>query len=139
VDAVSGCLMLVRREVFGAIGLFDEDYFFTFEDLDFCLRARRAGFATFLAGTAVAYHEGGRSLGASSPRRFYFAARNHLLLAHRAGPAAGGVARLWRSTSIVLLNLAHAIVSPGGSLAERLAAFARGTRDYTAGRFGPGA
>ncbi|HYM24310.1 MAG TPA: glycosyltransferase, partial [Vicinamibacterales bacterium] len=28
VDAVSGCFMLVRREVFEAIGLLDEDYFF---------------------------------------------------------------------------------------------------------------
>jgi GT2 family glycosyltransferase len=136
VDAVSGCLMLITREVFDAVGPFDEDYFFTFEDLDFCLRARRAGFTTILAGKAVAYHEGGRSLGASSPRRFYFAARNHLLLAHRVGPPAGIVARLYRSTSIVLLNLAHAIVSPGGSLTARLAAFGRGTRDYTVGRFG---
>ena len=37
VDGVSGCLMLVKREVFEAIGLLDEDYFFSFEDLDFCL------------------------------------------------------------------------------------------------------
>ena len=39
VDGVSGCLMLVRREVFAAIGLLDEDYFFGFEDSDFSPRA----------------------------------------------------------------------------------------------------
>src|SRR6185436_10315184 len=46
VDAVSACVMLVRREVFEAVGLLDEAYFFSFEDIDFCLRARNAGFQT---------------------------------------------------------------------------------------------
>ena len=58
VDAVSGCVMMVNRAVFETIGLFDPDYFFSFEDLDFCLKARAAGFATVLGGDAVVYHEG---------------------------------------------------------------------------------
>lgn len=136
VDAVSGCLMLVERKVFEAVGFFDEDYFFSFEDLDFCLKARRAGFATVLAGMATAYHEGGRSIGTASPRRLYFAARSHLLLAQRAEPSAGRFVVLRRVVSIVLLNLAHAARSSGGSLPARLGAVARGTRDYFAGRFG---
>ncbi len=136
VDAVSGCLMLVKREVFEAVGLLDEDYFFSFEDLDFCLRARRAGFATVLAGSAAVYHQGGRSIGANTPRRLYFASRNHLLLARRNDPSAGRLASLLRGCSIVLLNLAHAVRSRGGSLPARLGAVARGTRDYAAGRFG---
>jgi hypothetical protein len=136
VDGVSGCLMLVRREVFDACGLFDEDYFFGFEDLDFCLKARRAGFATVLAGMATVYHEGGRSIGAGSPRRFYFAARNHLLMARRAEPSAGRLVSLFRASSIVLLNVANAALSTGGSLPARLGAVARGTRDYVAGRYG---
>jgi GT2 family glycosyltransferase/glycosyltransferase involved in cell wall biosynthesis len=137
VDGVSGCLMLVTREVFDAIGLLDEDYFFSFEDLDFCLRARRAGFSTVLAGTATVHHEGGRSIGARSPRRLYFAARGHLLLARRAGPEAGPLGLLWRTGAIVALNLAHAVRSSGAPLPVRLAAVARGVRDYFAGRFGP--
>jgi GT2 family glycosyltransferase/glycosyltransferase involved in cell wall biosynthesis len=136
VDGVSGCLMLVKREVFEAVGLLDEEYFFSFEDLDFCLKARRAGFATVLAGSAAVYHEGGRSMGANTPRRLYFAARNHLLLARRNDPSAGRLASLCRGCSIVLLNLAHAVRSRGGSLPARLGAVARGTRDYAAGRFG---
>jgi GT2 family glycosyltransferase/glycosyltransferase involved in cell wall biosynthesis len=135
VDGVSGCLMLVTRRVFDAIGLLDEDYFFSFEDLDFCLRATRAGFTTVLVGTSTAYHEGGRSLDATSPRRLYFAARNHLLVAARTGPA-GSVRAALRAASIVALNLAHAALWRGGSPAARLCAVARGTRDYVAGRFG---
>lgn len=139
VDGVSGCLMLVARDVFDAIGLFDEDYFFSFEDLDFCLRARRAGFATVLAGLAAVHHEGGRSIGARSPRRLYFAARGHLLLARRAGPPVNVASAALRTVSIVVLNIAHAIRSTGAPLPVRLAAVARGVRDYFAGRFGPDA
>ena len=130
--------MLIKREVFEAIGLLDEDYFFSFEDLDFCLKARRAGFATVLAGMATVYHEGGRSIGATSPRRLYFAARNHLLMARRTEPSAGQLVFLCRACSIAMLNLAHAVVSPGGSLPARLGAVARGMRDYVAGKFGAG-
>ena len=56
VDAVSGCVMLIRREVFERIGLLDEAYFFSFEDIDFCLRARKAGFHTACVQDARAYH-----------------------------------------------------------------------------------
>jgi GT2 family glycosyltransferase len=138
VDGVSGCLMLIRKEVFDVIGMLDEDYFFSFEDLDFCLRAERVGFATVLAGGATVYHEGGRSLGARSPKRFYFAARNHLLLASRAGGSAMPLASACRAFAIVMLNLTHAVVSPGGSVTARVADAARGTRDYLGERFGAG-
>jgi GT2 family glycosyltransferase/glycosyltransferase involved in cell wall biosynthesis len=133
VDAVSGCLMLIRREVFDAIGLLDEDFFFSFEELDFCLKARRAGFPTVLDGSAVAYHESGRSIGSDTPVRLYFAARNHLLLACRHdGP------RALRTLSILALNVAHAVRTKGGSLPARFGAVVRGARDYFAGRFGAG-
>jgi len=89
-----------------------------------------------LAGSAAVYHEGGRSIGANVPRRLYFAARNHLLLAWRNDPAAGRLASIWRGCAIVALNLAHAVRSKGRSLPVRLGAVVRGTRDYAAGRFG---
>jgi GT2 family glycosyltransferase/glycosyltransferase involved in cell wall biosynthesis len=130
VDAVSGCLMLIRREVFDAIGLLDEDFFYSFEEIDFCLRARRAGFSTVLDGGAVAYHEGGRSIG-SATLRLYFAARNHLLLAGRHdGPGT------LRTLSIVALNVGHAVRARGSSLPARFGAVVRGVRDYAAGRVG---
>jgi len=42
-DYVSGCAMLIKSRVFPKIGLFDEQFFLYFEDVDFCLRAKRAG------------------------------------------------------------------------------------------------
>jgi N-acetylglucosaminyl-diphospho-decaprenol L-rhamnosyltransferase len=43
VEQVIGAFYLVRRELFEALGGFDERYFMYFEDVDFAVRARRAG------------------------------------------------------------------------------------------------
>ena len=42
-DWVAGASLMVRREVFDAVGLLDEGYFMYFEEVDFCLKAARAG------------------------------------------------------------------------------------------------
>jgi GT2 family glycosyltransferase/glycosyltransferase involved in cell wall biosynthesis len=135
--AASGCVLLVTREAWERAGLLDERYFFGFEDIDFCLRAGALGLATHFEAQAVAYHEGGGSLSPISPRRFYFAARNHLLLArdHHAG---GAAARLLRPLAVVALNLAHALTAPGGSRGAKVAATARGVRDFAFNRLGRG-
>jgi len=137
VDAVSGCLMLVTRKVLETIGFLDERYFFGFEDLDFCRRAQAAGLSTILVNTAVAYHEGGRSIGHASARRWYFGARNHLLVASHREPGEGRGMRAVRLSWVTALNLAHALTADAGSLPARLAATARGVRDHLSGRYGP--
>lgn len=63
-DAVSGAAMLIKRSVFEQIGLFDERFFFYYEDTDFCLRARRAGFLVSCFTGAKVYH----TVAASSTR-----------------------------------------------------------------------
>ncbi|HTH00147.1 MAG TPA: glycosyltransferase [Vicinamibacterales bacterium] len=135
VDAVSGCVMLIRRDVFERIGLLDEAYFFSFEDIDFCLRAREAGFEIVVAQDARAYHEGGRSIGRRSPRRVYFGTRNHLRLAARTGHRA---TRPVRFAMVTALNAAYVLVSPESPLVGGAAAFARGVWHHVIGRYGGG-
>jgi hypothetical protein len=137
VDAVSGCAMLVRREVFERIGLLADDYFFSFEDLDFCLRARCAGFRSGWVGAAAACHGGSRTIGPASPRRLYFAARNHLLLARRAAPLPAPLAAL-RGALVVALNLGHALARSPVPAAQGLRAIGRGVWDHLAERYGAG-
>ncbi len=59
VDYVSGCAMLVRRDVFEAVGPFDEGFFAYYEELDLCRRARAAGFGIFVVPSATVWHEVG--------------------------------------------------------------------------------
>jgi GT2 family glycosyltransferase len=139
VDGVSGCAMLVRRAVFEQVGLFFEDYFFGFEDLDLCLRARAAGFATACVGSAVVAHEGSVSIGRASPQRIYYATRNHLLLAARTSPPGSSVARSLRTISIAAINLAFVLTRAPVPRRAGLSAFRRALADHHARRYGRGA
>lgn len=138
VDAVSGCVMLIDRSAFETAGDFDEAYFFGFEDIDFCARVRDGGHNVIVAHRAIAYHEGGRSIGPDSPRRLYFAARNHLRLARKVAPASGHLASFWRAGYVVALNLAHAVRASGSTRPARLGAVIRGVRDHIRGQYGAG-
>ncbi len=61
VDQVMGAFFLVRREVFERIGLFDEKFFLWFEEVDFCRRAKQAGYRIIYYPGAEVIHYGGQS------------------------------------------------------------------------------
>ena len=125
--------MLIRRSVFELTGLLDEEYFFSFEDIDFCLRAAEKGFRSACVEAAVAYHEGASTIGRQSPRRVYFATRNHLRLQSRLGVPGR---RAIGTATVIGLNAAHVIISPEVRLPAGLAAVARGAWHHFRGRYG---
>lgn len=53
---VAPAALLVKKETIKKIKEFDDKYFATYEDTDFCFRAREKGFKTFYAPKAVAFH-----------------------------------------------------------------------------------
>jgi hypothetical protein len=85
---------------------------------------------------AVAYHVGGATIGAESPDRLYYAARNHLRAAERLLPLQG-LARWLRRGSILALNLALALKGSGVPRRVAVRAVLAGTADFWRGRFGP--
>lgn len=60
-DYVSGCVLLTKRDVINKIGLLDEQVILLGQDLDWCLKARRAGFRCVLVPSAVIWHIGSHS------------------------------------------------------------------------------
>jgi hypothetical protein len=62
VDWVAGACMMIRRHIFEEIGLLDEGYFLNYEDTDFCLRARRAGWPCWYVPQSRIRHIGGESM-----------------------------------------------------------------------------
>jgi GT2 family glycosyltransferase len=56
VDWVVGACFIVRRDVWDAVGGFDERYFLYFEDVDLCTRIRRAGWTVRFDPGVVAEH-----------------------------------------------------------------------------------
>jgi GT2 family glycosyltransferase len=57
VTFLTGCIVLIRRDVFEEVGFFSEDFYFYEEDVDFCLRASRAGFRLLYVPRARAWHK----------------------------------------------------------------------------------
>jgi hypothetical protein len=58
---VAGSSLLVWREAFAAVGGFDARYFLYFEDIDFCLRLRAAGYAVYYDPRVTVLHHRGAS------------------------------------------------------------------------------
>ncbi len=68
-DWVAGASMIIRPTVFKAIGLIDEGYFMYFEEVDFCLRAQRAGFPCWYVPQSRVVHLVGQSSGVTDTKR----------------------------------------------------------------------
>jgi len=119
VDFVTGCGMLVRRDVFQTIGLFDTGFFMYAEEVDFCWRARRAGFQIACAPKAKMWHKVSRSANRDRPIARYRRVRNQIRFYRR---YAAGLQRplmmgftLLRSAGVALGDLLHrqpSLVSP---------------------------
>ena len=56
VDFLSGCILLIPKKVIDKIGKLDEEFFFYGEDLDFCLRTKKAGIKILYCPKAKAWH-----------------------------------------------------------------------------------
>lgn len=78
-DYVTGCCMMVRREVFESVGLLDSDYFAYLEDVDFCIRARDKGYVILYQPKAIIYHKISKTSTWDSPVYIYFNLRNKIL------------------------------------------------------------
>lgn len=62
-ERIHGCALLIRKSVVDAIGLLDERFWMYDEDMDWCLRARAAGWLLWLVPDARVVHLGGQTSG----------------------------------------------------------------------------
>jgi GT2 family glycosyltransferase len=56
VDWLGGGYMMINREVFDKVGLFDKNFFMYLEDIDFCYRAKNAGWRVYYFPKAKIVH-----------------------------------------------------------------------------------
>ncbi|HYF63606.1 MAG TPA: glycosyltransferase family 2 protein [Herpetosiphonaceae bacterium] len=82
-EALFGCAMLIRRAVWDSVGPFWAPFFAYSEEVDWCLRARRAGWRLGYVPAAVVWHYASTSLGHNSPLKLYLLNRNQLYLRQR--------------------------------------------------------
>jgi GT2 family glycosyltransferase len=65
-DWLPGASLMVRREVLEQVGALDEGYFMYYEEVDFCLRAKRAGWQVWYEPTSRVTHLVGQSSGVTA-------------------------------------------------------------------------
>jgi len=104
-DFISGACMLMPLDVVRRIGLLDERYFMYSEEVDWCLRLRRAGLRLGYAPQARVWHKGERSVRRNTERRDYHTVRSALLLIHKFEPLRLPVAVAWSVSRCLIPKL----------------------------------
>ncbi|MDO9464816.1 MAG: glycosyltransferase [bacterium] len=79
-DFISGCALLIHRNVISKIGLMDERYFYYQEDIDYCTKAIKAGFKCIVAPRAKLWHKVARTSGGSeNPFGAFLKTKNRII------------------------------------------------------------
>ncbi len=106
-DFITGCSWLVPLDFVRTVGLMQEDYFLYFEEIDWCMRAKKK-FKHVYAEDAVVYHKEGASIGSPSGARQssllsdFYIFRNKLKVIWRFNPVAYPLA--WLITLLQSIN-----------------------------------
>ena len=91
VDLVISSGTMTTVDVFEKTGLFDEDFFIDFVDVEWCLRCKKAGVPVYVVPDAVLLHKignadvtvGDKKILVHSPMRTYYKVRNSFLLFYK--------------------------------------------------------
>lgn len=84
----SGACMFVRADVYHRLGGLDDDFFAHMEEIDFCWRAKTAGYKIMYNPLSEVFHIGGGTLPKNSPRKTYLNFRNNLSMLYKNLPPA---------------------------------------------------
>ncbi|MFZ4615375.1 MAG: glycosyltransferase family 2 protein [Rectinemataceae bacterium] len=94
VDTVTGAFMLFRKEAFDRVRGFDEDFFFTVEDIDLCVRMHECGFRVVYDPGIRVVHLGGSSQSWKWNHDPHLHKSRILYFSKRHGPLTGSLARI---------------------------------------------
>lgn len=131
---ISGCAILVRREMVEQVGSLDDRFFYYWEETEWCMRARRSGWRILHVPQAKIWHKGVQRNYRPGPNVTYYSARNKLMMMrkHRAP------LQVWLYTGFrTLLTLASWTLRPQWShMRSHRKALWQGTMDFFRRRTG---
>jgi GT2 family glycosyltransferase len=104
VEWVSGCAIMVRRQVVADIGMLDERYFYYWEETEWCMRATRAGWKILNVPAARLWHKGVKRDYKPGPSVSYYGTRNRFLTFSKHHAPAPVWARAWYDTTRTLVS-----------------------------------
>ena len=133
-DYLTGCCLLIKREVIEKIGVLEEDYFLYYEDTDFSLRAKNADYKIVYVPKSKIYHKISRSTKPGSSDYIYYHTRNGLVMARRTGSLSNKIILYPHCVYLFLKQIIKIIFIPK----KREWAFAvlKGEKDFLSGKMG---
>lgn len=83
-EFVTGCCMLIKKEVIETIGYLPEEYFMYYEDVDYCVKVQRNNFKIGVCYDSVIYHkESASSGGNDNPFAIKWNTRNRMIFINK--------------------------------------------------------
>lgn len=141
IDYITGACLLIKRKVVEKIGLIAEEYFLYCEDVDWCLKARKAGFLCLVMPDSRISHKVSQNAKIESFSYIYYHTRNGLLLAKRNAPIFIKILAYKNSFLVYLKQVIKLIIFPNPPAGEAgkqvwARAMMRGIEDFYKGKFG---
>jgi GT2 family glycosyltransferase len=78
-----GAAMMVRTSVVKEVGLMPEEFFLYYEEIDWCLKIKEAGYKIYFVPQSLVLHKESISVGKQSAIQIYYKTRNRILLARK--------------------------------------------------------
>jgi GT2 family glycosyltransferase len=130
VGGIMGSAILVTRDCFLRVGPYSEDLLVYYEEVDYCLRARAAGYRPLLVPRAIVLHDGMRGFTAGlQPYAAHLKCRNQLLLLRRHGSLLDWLAFVPIFAALVVVS---SVIYAARGRRDVVAAMWRGVRDGVA-------
>ncbi len=121
-DFCTGCCLLVKEEIVRNVGLLDEKYFLYFEDVDYSLRVKQAGYKVIYYPKVFLWHKNASTSGRpGSPTHIYYQNRNRLFFGFKYSDS------WWNKKSLVIDSIK--LMLKGGVTSRAII-------DYYLGRMG---
>jgi GT2 family glycosyltransferase len=135
VDWLSGCAILVRRDLVEQAGALDPDYFLYWEETEWCIRAGQAGWKIVHVPNAKLWHKGVKRNYEPRPYITYYMTRNYLFtLAKHKAPL---FVRMFAFSNILRTLLSWSVKPRWSSKRDHRNAMWRGLLDFLNHRVGP--
>ena len=92
---ITGCCMLIKKEVFEKVGYLPEEYFMYYEDVDFCIKVKEAEYKLGIDTSSVIYHKVSSSSGGEdSPFSIQWGTRNRIIFINKYKKYTKGIATI---------------------------------------------
>ena len=124
IDGIAGALLFLRRSFIAGEALFDEDFFFYFEDTDLAYRWKKQGFASYILPDHRIIHLGGQS-GKGRNQTLFYAGKYRFLRKHYGPAHAERIKRIdyWNIKRKVFSYQILSLIVPSMKIKQKLASY----------------